>query len=85
MALIKETVVDQIEVREDGSLQVRRATYVVEDGVRIAGPIYHRIAYVPGTEVEHEAARVKTVASAVWTKEVVDEFNEKTGRANREQ
>ena len=32
MALTKETVVDKIEVLENGTLQVRTATRVLEDG-----------------------------------------------------
>lgn len=69
--LSKETVIDKIEILEEGSVQVRRATYVVEDGVRIAGPMYHRSALQPGDEVAGEPARVRAVAQAVWTPEVI--------------
>ena len=36
MALTKETVVDKIEVLEKGSVQVRTATRVMEDGVELS-------------------------------------------------
>lgn len=42
MALSKETVIDRIEITENGSVQIRHATYFLEDGVRVAGPHYHR-------------------------------------------
>lgn len=77
MTLSKETVIDKIEITEDGSVQVRRATYIVEDGVRIAGPNYHRSAYDPGVEVEHEDDRVKAVTGVVWTEGVVKTHREK--------
>ncbi len=69
--LTKETIVDKVEVTEDGSVQVRRATYILEDGERIAGPTYHRVAYTPGADVASESPRVKAVTQAVWTAEVI--------------
>ncbi len=78
--LTKVTRVDRIEVLEDGSVQVRRATHIEEDGVRITEPTYHRSAYTPGAEVAHEHARVKAITDVVWTKDVVDAAIEKQGR-----
>lgn len=70
MAVLKEVVVDKIEVLEHGHIQVRRATYYVENGVRtLAG--FHRIAYEPGVDVKHEDARVQDVATIMWTPDVV--------------
>ena len=80
MALTKEMVVDRIEVVEDGAVHVRRATYIVEDGARIAGPLYSRIAYVPGADVSQEHARVRDVAAAVWTPDVVAAAEARRGR-----
>jgi hypothetical protein len=71
MALSKQTVIDKIEVLENGVLQIRRARYIVEDGVRIAGPEYHRNVYVPGADVSAEPPRVQAVAAAVWTPDVI--------------
>ena len=72
MALTKEVVVDQIEVLESGVLQVRQATYIVENGVRIMGPTYHRVTLEPGADVAEAPSRVQAIAGAVWTPEVVD-------------
>lgn len=71
MALTKETVLDLVQITELGAVEVRRAIYILEDGVRISGPTYHRVAYTPGADVSAEAGRVKTVAAAVWTPEVI--------------
>lgn len=77
MALSKETVIDKIEVLENGAIQVRRATYIVEDGVRIAGPIYVRAAYTPDADVATEAQLVKDLADVVWTPEVIQAYRDK--------
>ena len=71
MALTKETIIDKIEILDTGHVQVRRATYFLEDGVRVSEPQYHRTAYEPGASVDHEDARVKAHAKAAWTPKVV--------------
>ncbi len=68
MALTKETVIDKIEIVEDSSIQVRRASYILEDGVRIAGPQYHRAAYTPNSDISQEDPRVKAIAAVTWSK-----------------
>jgi hypothetical protein len=77
MALTKETVVDRIEILEDGTLGIRRASYIVEDGVRISDARYHRAAYVPGADISAEPPRVRAIANIVWTAQVVAEYKAK--------
>ena len=80
--LTKDTIIDKIEVLEDGQMQVREATYILENGVRIAGPTYHRVPLQPGENIGHLAAKVRQVAAAVWTPEVVEAYEE--AKAERE-
>jgi hypothetical protein len=70
MALEKVISVDLIEVVENGSLQVRTKTAIVEDGVEISSK-FHRHVVVPGADVSAEDAKVQAIASAVHTPEVV--------------
>ncbi len=65
MTLTKEIVVDKIEVFETGAIQVREASYLVEDGVRGALLGYHRRAYGPSEAVDHSDARVQAIARVV--------------------
>ena len=85
MALIKDDIIDRIDVTESGALHVRRALYIVEDGVRIAGPHYTRVAYEPGRNVSHESQRVQDIANVVWTPDVLraHEARKKANRARR--
>lgn len=51
MALAKRTIVDQIEVRRDGAVQVRLAKQIV-DGEQVALSEWHRAAFEPGVDLE---------------------------------
>ena len=70
MALIKETVVDKIEVVENGVVQVRTATKILEDGTQISGK-FHRHIIAPGDNYSQEDARVQAICAAVHTPEVI--------------
>lgn len=66
-----ETVINRIEVLEDGALQIRRAEYLVRDNDSRAPVGYQRVAYMPGTDIAHEDEIVRKVAAAAWTPAVV--------------
>ena len=70
MALEKQTVVDKIEVVENGCVQVRTATRIVEDG-NVISSSYHRHVVAPGQDYSNEDARVKAICAATHTAEVV--------------
>jgi hypothetical protein len=70
MALTKEVVIDKIEVLENGTLQIRQATRVLEDGT-VLSTSYHRHCLSPGDDLSGEDARVSAVATSTWTPEVV--------------
>jgi hypothetical protein len=69
MALEKIEVVDRIEVLENGCVQIRTATKIMEDGKQISGT-FHRHVIAPGDDYSAETNRVKAVCAAthdVWT------------------
>ena len=65
-----ETQEYKIEVLENGTLQVRRADIVLKDGTEV-GRQFHRHVLTPGSDLSNEVQRVKDVANATWTPEVV--------------
>ena len=84
MALTKTTVVDKIEVMEKGSVQVRTATRVLEDGVELSSS-FHRHVVEPSTkasgswadtDISGEDARVQAIATATWTSAVKTAYQE---------
>ena len=70
MALEKVMVVDRIEVVENGSIQVRTKTAIMEDGVEISSK-FHRHVVVPGDDVSAEDAKVKAIATSIHTASVI--------------
>ena len=70
MALTKEVVTDKIETLENGTIQVRTATRVLEDGVVLSSS-FHRHILTPGADITNEGAKVVAIATAVWTPEVI--------------
>jgi hypothetical protein len=73
MALEKVEVVDHIEVLENGSVQVRTRTSIVENGKQISGT-YHRHVVTPGDDYSSEDARVQAICAATHTPEVIDAY-----------
>ena len=75
MALIEKTIIDKIEVVETNAIQVRTATIIERDGVEIART-YHRHVVNPTDSVENEDSRVKAIANAIWTNEVIAKYKQ---------
>ena len=69
MALTKEVIVDKIEVLEDGHVQIRTATRILEDGVELSSS-FHRHVCAPDCDTTGEDAKVIAICAAVHTPEV---------------
>jgi hypothetical protein len=78
MTIIKENIVDKIEVLEMGQVQVRTATVIKEDGTELSRS-FHRHVLAPrtksgdtwgDTDISGEDARVQAIANATWTDDV---------------
>lgn len=68
--LEKVQIVDRIEVVENGVVQVRVCTRIMEDGKQI-GSTFHRHTVAPGADYSAEDARVQAICAATHTAEVV--------------
>ena len=65
MSLTKEIVVDSIEVTENGFVQVRTATRIIENG-EVLSKSYHRHALSPGDDLTGQDPKVIAIAAAAW-------------------
>jgi len=70
MAIEKIQIVDRIEVIENGSVQVRTKTAIMEDGKQISGN-FHRHVVAPGDDYSGEDARVQAICAATHTTDVI--------------
>jgi len=77
--LEKKVVIDKIEVLEDGQIQIRQATKIMEDGKEISKS-YHRWVLAPGQNVDDQIQKVKDIANATWTEEVISAYQEKINK-----
>lgn len=70
MSLSKIEVVDVIEVVENGCVQVRTATRILDNG-EIISTALHRHVVAPGDDYSNEDQRVQAICSLVQTPEVI--------------
>ena len=85
MALVKNIIIVKIEVLEKGSIQVRQATVVTEDGKELSRT-FHRHVIQPcykdsegvwqDTDISGEDAEVQAICNAKWTDEVKEAYKE---------
>lgn len=70
MSLSKIVTVDRVEVVENGSVQVRTKTVIMEDGKQISAT-FHRHVVAPGADYSAEDARVQAICAATHTADVI--------------
>ena len=63
-------------ILEDGQVQLREDTVFEEDGQEVFRS-HHRRVLEPGTNVATEAPRLRAICSAVWTPDVVRDFEDR--------
>ena len=73
--LEKVISVDLIEVVENGCIQVRTKTAIMEDGAEISST-FHRHVVAPGADYSAEDAKVQAICAVVHTPEVVTAYKE---------
>lgn len=71
--LEKITSVDRIEVIENGCVQIRTKTAIVEDGKQISS-VFHRHVIAPGDDYSGENVRVKAICKAAHTASVISAY-----------
>jgi hypothetical protein len=73
MALIEKQIVDLVELVQSNHIQVRTANIIEKDGKEIART-FHRHVLAPGDSIINEDPKVQAIANAVWTEEVIEEY-----------
>ena len=74
--LVKKVVIDKVEILEDGQIQIRQKTSILENGKELSHS-YHHWILSPGQNVDNQTDKVKAIANASWTEEVVSAFEAK--------
>jgi hypothetical protein len=77
MALEKISVIDLIEVLENGCVQVRTANRIVEDGA-VLSQSFHRHVVAPGDDYSSQNSRVQAICAATQTADVIEAYKAAT-------
>ncbi len=70
MSLEKEIKIDRIEVVENGTVQVRQATIITENGNQISRT-FHRWCITPGEDYSTQEQKVQDICKVTHTPEVI--------------
>jgi hypothetical protein len=70
MSLNKQIKIDQIEIVENGTVQVRQATIITEDGKQISRT-FHRWCIVPSQDYSDQEQQVQDICKVSHTPEVI--------------
>ena len=73
MALEKQIVVDLIETLENGCVQVRTATRILDDGVAVSNS-FHRHVVAPGDDYSQEDPKVQAICGVIHTPEAIEAY-----------
>jgi hypothetical protein len=75
MSLTKETNIDKIEIVENGIVQVRQATKIIEDGNELSKS-YHRWMILPGQDYSDQPDNVKAICAVAHTPAVIEAYED---------
>jgi hypothetical protein len=73
MSLTKQTAIDKIEVLENGVVQVREITRIMENGKELSAT-YHRCMLNPADSLEGQDEKVVAICNAAWTEAVISAY-----------
>ena len=73
MSLTKEQVIDKIEIVDNGVVQIRQATKIMEDGNELSKS-YHRWSIAPGQNYSDQPDNVKAICAVAHTPAVIAAF-----------
>jgi hypothetical protein len=83
MSLEKNTVIDKIEIVENGTVQVRQATIITEDDNQISRT-FHRWCIAPGEDYSAQEQQVQDICKVTHTPEVIAAYQaQQEANANR--
>lgn len=77
--LTKTSIVDLCEVLENGIVQVRTASRIMEDG-KVLSQSFHRHCVVPGQDFAQEDAKVRAICAAIHTSDCIAAYNAAVGQ-----
>jgi hypothetical protein len=79
MSLTKEISIDKIEIVENGTVQVRQVTKIMESGNELSKS-YHRWSIAPGEDYSNQPDNVKAICAVAHTPAAIAAYQTVTER-----
>jgi hypothetical protein len=73
MSLDKQIKIDRVEVVENGTVQVRQATIITDNGNQVSRT-YHRWTIAPGEDYSDQEQQVQDICKVAHTEEVINAY-----------
>jgi hypothetical protein len=73
MTILSTTVIDKVEILENGVIQVRQAQVITDSGNEIARN-FSRWVLSPGDNISTQDSKVKAIATELWTPSVISAY-----------
>ena len=70
MSLDKKILIDRIEIAENGTVQIRQATIITDDGNQLSRT-FHRWCITPGEDYSAQEQQVQDICKVTHTPEVI--------------
>ena len=80
MALTEQIVIGSIEILEDGQIQIRQDTVILDDNGNELTRLYFRYVLSPGDDTSALYKRIQDHANVEWTPAVVNAFKVKKSK-----
>jgi len=81
MQLNERAIVSIVEITPNGTIQVRLANQIL-NGETVKSQTFHRYCLAPGSDLTGQPEQVVTVATAVWTPEVIAAYEAQIANQN---
>lgn len=79
--ITKNVVIGLINILENGIIQIRTDTIILEDDVELSRS-YHRSLLEPGVDISNQHEKIKSIAAIFWTPEIIEKRREFIERNN---
>lgn len=74
MTISSTTIIDLVEVIQDGSLQIRQAQIINQDNIEIARSYKRWVRHPGDTLAQSDPIPIPAIANAVWTESVISDY-----------
>jgi hypothetical protein len=74
MTINSTSIIDKIEILQDGTIQIRQAQVITESGNEIARNFTRWVRHPGDTSAQNDPSPIPAIASLLWTDEIISSY-----------